>query len=159
MREMKTSAWILLLIGLASVVGGVYFFLHREERQIEGKIRDAMEAFENQNWAALEACLDPEFSYSSSNSYVGSGNLESVQSRLGQFWRRSSKILIVRITSEVRVAGMEAEVDVRGNLKFDMSEIGRLAIYVYRAQVFLSRVGSDWMIREIKIPELKPGLF
>lgn len=154
------KVYILLAIAGILIIGWfVESLFHGDERRVAATVHGLAQAVEREDPEAWSSFLSPEFSYDSRVSWLGKGDLETARRRMGDFWRSSKQIAVLIRDSEFEVAGRQARVSIKGNLKFQSSETGALAIYKFRATLQLADLGEVWKISRVEVLELAPGLF
>lgn len=130
----------------------------RQERAILAPIREATAAIEAEDFSRLERALEPDFSYGSTVSWVGQGDLEGARGKLASFWPRVEFVAVILRESRVEAGEKEARAELTGNVKF-AGESGGFAIYKFRMSAQLRNASGSWKVFRIDLPQLEPGLF
>ena len=154
MRRVRT--WVLAgLLALAFAVLVERCQVSEEER-VEAAWRDLAEAAEQEDAGRLRGRLVEGFAYRGPRP-VGEGELDEAMEGLRGWWGQAEAIRVIERKLEMDLEGRVARLEAATLVRFSWG--GGTAVYRVRMILAMQQVEGRWLLRDLEILEMSPGIF
>lgn len=128
-----------------------------DEERVEMAYDVLRAAVEEESAAQLEPLLTPDFSFSGP-APIQRGTRDTVLPRFEQFWGLAHDVgLLPRGPREITVVGGIATLQVPQLVRFKVGD--RFIAYRVDAVLTFDRIGDEFLLAQIEVTQLRPGLF
>ncbi len=154
---MKTVRLVILGVVLLGVLGLLVERWHvTDEERVEAAWQDLVEAMQNEDRGRMAARLTPDMTFSGP-ARVGEGDKELALVALDGYWAQVTAVQVVPRKTEITVQGHVASFNSKNLVRFVWGDSP--VLYRVNVQIAWTRVGDEWLARDIDVLEMAPGLF
>lgn len=147
------------VLGCVVLLGGgllIERVLVSDEERVERAYDRLRSAVQDESSTGLQAMLTDDFSFSGPQP-VGTGDRAGVVARFEEFWGLADRVgLLPRGSKEIAVAGGIATLRIPQIVRFHYGD--QFIAYRVDAVLTFDRIGDEFVLAQIEVTDLRPGI-